>query len=83
MLYVCVSGVMDDVFYVCNVTRGDVGARVWEVSVFRHAYVVCLCLSSGSSQCCILHDLQFVNVKDAIGYHMEEAYSRSGLKLLV
>ena len=31
--------------------------------VFRHAYaVVCvLCASCGSSQCCDLHDLQFVN----------------------
>ena len=36
-----------------------------EVGVFRHADVVCLCrvhcASSDSSQCCILHDLQFVN----------------------
>ena len=31
MLYVCVRGVMDFVFYVCIVTRGAVGARVWEV----------------------------------------------------
>ena len=31
MLYVCVSGVMDAVFSVCIVTRGAVGARVWEV----------------------------------------------------
>ena len=32
--------------------------------MFRHADVVCvcvLCASCGSSQCCILHDLQFVN----------------------
>ena len=28
--YVCVRGVMDGVF-VCIVTRGAVGARVWEV----------------------------------------------------
>ena len=27
----CVRGVMDVVFYVCIVTRGAVGARVWEV----------------------------------------------------
>ena len=47
--------------FVCIVTRGAVGARVWEVRVFPHAYVVCLCASGGSSQCCILHDLQFVN----------------------
>ena len=31
MLYVCVRGVMDGVFSVCIVTRGAVGARVWEV----------------------------------------------------
>ena len=39
MLYVCVRGVMD------VMTRGAVGARVWEVSVFRHADVVCVCLA--------------------------------------
>ena len=31
MLYVCVRGVMGVVFSVCIVTRGAVGARVWEV----------------------------------------------------
>ena len=31
MLYVCVTGVMDFVFSVSNVTHGAVGARVWEV----------------------------------------------------
>ena len=31
MLYVCVRGVMDVVFLVCIVTRGAVGACVWEV----------------------------------------------------
>ena len=31
MLYVCVGGVMDAFFSVCIVTRGAVGARVWEV----------------------------------------------------
>ena len=31
---------MDVVFSVCIVMRGAVGARVWEVSVFRHADVV-------------------------------------------
>ena len=31
MLYVCLRGVMDVVFSVCIVTRGTVGARVWEV----------------------------------------------------
>ena len=31
MLYVCVRGVMDVVFYVCIVRCGAVGDRVWEV----------------------------------------------------
>ena len=31
MLYVCVRGAMDLVFCVCIVTRGAVGARIWEV----------------------------------------------------
>ena len=36
------------------------------------SYVCVLCVSFDSSQCCILHDLQFVN--------MEEEYSRAGLR---
>ena len=31
MLYVCVRGLMDVDISVCIVTRGAVGARVWEV----------------------------------------------------
>ena len=31
MVYVCVRGVMDDVFSICIVRRGAVGAHVWEV----------------------------------------------------
>ena len=31
MVYVCVGDVMDVVFSVCIVTRGTVGACVWEV----------------------------------------------------
>ena len=34
----------DVVFSVCIGGRGAVGARIWEVRVFRHVYVVCLCL---------------------------------------
>ena len=30
--------------FVCIVTSGAVGAHVWDVCVFRHADVVCLCL---------------------------------------
>ena len=44
MLCVCVGDVMDGVFSVCIVKRGVKGARVWEVWVFRHAEVACLCL---------------------------------------
>ena len=31
MLYVCVRGVMDVLFFVCIMTRGAVGDSVWEV----------------------------------------------------
>ena len=63
MLCVCVGDVMDVVFSVCIVRRGAVGARVWECECFvmQMLYVCVLCASSGSFQCCILHDLQFVN----------------------
>ena len=55
MLYVCVRGVMNDVFSVCFMTRGAVGARVWEVQVFRHADGVCLCLVCIMWQFSMLH----------------------------
>ena len=64
MLCVCVGDVMDVVFSVCIVRRGAVGARVWgvcECFVMQMLYVCVLCASCGSSQCCVLHDLQFVN----------------------
>ena len=41
---VCVVDVMDVVFSVCIVMREAAGARVWEVCLFCHADVVCLCL---------------------------------------
>ena len=44
MLYVCVGDVMDVMFSFCIVRHGTVGARVWEVLVFRNADGVCLCL---------------------------------------
>ena len=52
-----------------------------ESFVMQILYVCVLCASCGSSQCYILHDLQFVNAGrgDAIGDHTEEAYSRAGL----
>ena len=34
----------------------------YECFVMQMLYVCVLCASCGSSQCCILHDLQFVNV---------------------
>ena len=40
MVHVCLVDVMDVVFSVCVVSHGAVGARVWEVRMFRHAYVV-------------------------------------------
>ena len=55
MLYVCVRGVMDVVFFVCIVTRGAVGAHVWEVRVFHNAYVLCLCLVCILWQFLMLH----------------------------
>ena len=80
MLYVCVRGVMDVVFSVCIVTRGAIGERVWEISVFRHAYVVsCVhpvaVFNAALSMTCSL----LVLVENARGDHMEDAYSRPGL----
>ena len=51
--------VMDVVFNICIVTRGDACARVWDVRVFRHADVYVLCTSCVSPQCCVRQDLQF------------------------
>ena len=51
-----------------------------ECFVMQMLYVCVLCSSCGGSQCCVLHDLQFIMlVEDAPGDHMEEAYSRDGL----
>ena len=44
MLYVYVRDVMDIVYFVWIERHGAVGARVWEVLVFRHADDVCLSL---------------------------------------
>ena len=52
----------------------------YECFVMQMLYVCVLCTSCGSSECCILHDLQFsMLVEDVRGDHMEEAYSRAGL----
>ena len=63
MLCVCVRGVLDVVFSVCILRRGAVGAVYgkYECFVMQMLYVCALCASSGSSHCCVLHDLQFVN----------------------
>ena len=54
--------------------------RKYSCFVMQMLYVCILCTSCGSSQCCILHDLPFVNaVEEERGDHMEEAYSRVGL----
>ena len=62
--YVCVGDVMDVVFSVCIVRRGA-SCRcscMGSVSfVMQMLYVCVLCASCGSSQCCVQHDLQFVN----------------------
>ena len=48
--------------------------------MLRHADVVCLCASCGSSQCCACMTCSLLMlVEDAIGDHTEEAYSRAGL----
>ena len=51
---------------------------MYECFVMQMLYVCVLCASCGSSQCCILHDLPFVNAGRGCK-HMEEAYSRAGL----
>ena len=63
MLYVCVRDVMDVVFSVCIVRRVAVGVVYGkcECFVMQMLYVCVFCASCGSFQCCVLHDLQFVN----------------------
>ena len=51
-----------------------------ECFVMQMLYVCVLCASCGSSQCCVLHDLQFVNAgRGCNRRHTEDAYSRAGL----
>ena len=51
-----------------------------ECFVMQMLYVCVLGASCGSSQSCVLHDLQLLRlVEDPRGNHMEEAYSRAGL----
>ena len=83
---VCLSKGCDGCcIYVCFVRRGVAGARVFEVGVFRHAYVVYLCLVSCVHSVTILNDAFYMTssllmlVEDARGDHIEETYSRAGL----
>ena len=81
MVCVCVVDVMDAVFSVCIVRLGAICARVWEgvsscrccmfVSYVHHVAV----LNAAFCMTCSLLML----VEDAIGDHMEEAYSTAGL----
>ena len=60
MLCVCVGDVMDVVFSVCIVERGAVCARILG-SVSVSSCRCCMVASCGCSQCCIPHNLQFLN----------------------
>ena len=52
----------------------------YEGFVMHMLYVCVLCVSCGSHQCCVLHDLQFTNAgQDARADHMKEASFRPGL----
>ena len=81
MMCVSVGDEMDVVFSVCNVRRGALSARVWEVSGLscRCMFVSCVhpvaVLNAAFCMTCSLLML----VEDARGDHMEEAYSRAGL----
>ena len=62
-MYICVKDMIYVMFSVCIVRRGAVDARVCEVLVFRHGYVVCVCVVCILWQFSMLrsHDLQMVN----------------------
>ena len=45
------------------------------VCVMQIVYVCVLCASCGSSQCCVLHDLQFVNAGRGCKRHIPELVS--------
>ena len=52
----------------------------YECFVMQMLYVRVLCASCGRSQCCILHDLQFVNAgRGCKRRPYGRAYSRAGL----
>ena len=47
--------------------------------VMQMLYVRVMCASCVSSSSCVLHERLLMLVGDAIGDHMDEAYSRVGL----
>ena len=77
-------GVMDDVFSVCIMTRGALGAHVWkECSSFRCCmFVSCVhpvsVLNVLNAEVCMTCSLLML-VEDARGDHIKEAYSRASL----
>ena len=79
MLCVCVGDVMDVVFSVCVVRRRAVGARASVPSCRCCMFVSCVhpvaVLNDAFCMTCSLLML----VEDAIGDHIEGAYSRAGL----
>ena len=55
----------------------------YECFVMQMLYVCVLCASCDRSQCCVLHDLQFVDavlIKDARSDHMEETPNDTAYK---
>ena len=65
---------MDVVFYVCIVTRGAVGARVWEVCVCLPC--ICCMFVSRVHHVAVLNAELCMLVAYAGCDHMKEAYSR-------
>ena len=58
---VCFCKGCDGCCVFCIVMRGPVGARIWESMSVSSCRCCVLCASCGSSECCILHDFQFVD----------------------
>ena len=83
MVYVCVRGVMDDVFSVCIVRRrgcrcscmGSVSVSSYRCCMFVSCVHPVTLLNAAFCMTCSL----FMLVEDARGDHMEETYSRAGL----
>ena len=68
---------MDVVFYVCIVTRGDVGAHVWKSVSLRIYYMFVYCVHPVTvlnDTFCMTCSLLML-VEDARGDNMEEAVS--------